>query len=154
MWADGGLARPVGLLAGYVADQLLGDPSRWHPVAGFGRIAQALEKRTYRHSRAAGTAHTVALVGGAVGVGVLADRLTRDRPVARAMATAVATWAVLGGRSLGREASAVSALLGAPDLPRADVFACGPRGFLDKVAEATRVAGVPAERFHDELFVF
>lgn len=42
----------------------------------------------------------------------------------------------------------------APDLPRADVFACGPRGFLDKVAEATRVAGVPAERFHDELFVF
>ena len=42
----------------------------------------------------------------------------------------------------------------APDLPRADVFACGPRGFLDKVAGASRVAGVPAERFHDELFVF
>ncbi|MDQ1249305.1 MAG: hypothetical protein QG597_3680, partial [Actinomycetota bacterium] len=42
----------------------------------------------------------------------------------------------------------------APDLPRADVFACGPRGFLDKAAEATKIAGVPAERFHDELFVF
>ncbi len=119
MCADGGLARPVGLLAGYLADQLLGDPRRGHPVAGFGRVAQTLERFTYRNSRMAGTAHVVALVGGAVGLGVLADRLTRDRPVARALATALATWVVLGGRSLGREASAVGSLLAAPDLPRA-----------------------------------
>ena len=32
---------------GFVADRLLGDPARWHPVAGFGRTAAALERVTY-----------------------------------------------------------------------------------------------------------
>ncbi|RZI79198.1 MAG: cobalamin biosynthesis protein CobD, partial [Microbacterium sp.] len=44
-------------------------------------------------------------------VGVLAERATAHRPVARTLLTAAATWAVLGGRSLEREALAVEALL-------------------------------------------
>ena len=40
------MSRALGLVVGYAADRLLGDPFRWHPVAGFGRVATALESRT------------------------------------------------------------------------------------------------------------
>jgi len=111
-------SRAVGLLLGYAADRVLGDPQRLHPVAGFGTAAQALEDRLYADSRARGVAHTVLLVGGTVALGVGAERLSK-RPVSRAAVTAVAAWAVLGGRSLEREASAVHAHLMAGDLPAA-----------------------------------
>lgn len=111
--------RSAGLMLGYLADQVLGDPRRWHPVAGFGRAAIAVERRTYRDDRFAGVAHTGALVAGVVGLGVVADRATRDRPLARMLVTAVAAWAVLGGRSLRREAAAVGGRLDEHDLPGA-----------------------------------
>ncbi|EHI42485.1 cobalamin biosynthesis protein, partial [Rhodococcus opacus PD630] len=47
-------ARAAGLLLGFAADRVFADPVRWHPVAGFGRTAMALEKTTYRDSRSAG----------------------------------------------------------------------------------------------------
>ncbi|HXH79449.1 cobalamin biosynthesis protein [Nocardioides sp.] len=108
-------ARAVGLLIGYAADRVLGDPQRFHPVAGFGTLATTLERISYADSRTRGLTHTLLLVGGVVAVGVAAERLT-PRPVARAAATAAATWAVLGGRSLEGEASAVLAHLEADDL--------------------------------------
>jgi adenosylcobinamide-phosphate synthase len=112
-------ARAIGLAAGFAADRVLGDPARLHPVAGFGRIASALERRAWADDRATGAAYTAALVGGAGALGVLADRATRDRPVARVLLTAATTWAVLGGRSLGREATRVHAHLVGDDLPAA-----------------------------------
>lgn len=45
-------------------------------------------------------------------------------------------------------------LLLAPRLADADVFACGPAGFISRVRNAATDAGVPRERFHHELFVF
>lgn len=108
-------SRAVGLLLGYAADRVLGDPQRFHPVAGFGTTAKALEDRLYADSRARGVAHTVLLVGGTVALGLVVER----RGAARVLSTAVATWAVLGGRSLEREASAVHAHLTAGDLPAA-----------------------------------
>ena len=48
------LAPAGGLIAGYALDRLLGDPPRWHPVAGFGRAAGRLEQRLYADRRAAG----------------------------------------------------------------------------------------------------
>lgn len=94
--------RPLGLLLGYAADRALGDPRRFHPVAGFGRTAAALERRTYDDARAPGVVHVGVLVGATVLLG------SRARGT---LATAVATWAVLGGTSLDREAAAVQALL-------------------------------------------
>ena len=67
-------ARPLGLALGCAADALFGDPVRLHPVAGFGAVAARLERRVHRDSRARGAAYTVALVGGAVGLGAVADR--------------------------------------------------------------------------------
>lgn len=111
-------ARAVGLLLGFAVDRFLGDPQRFHPVAGFGAIAAALEQRLYADSRPRGAAHTSALVGAAIVVGVAAERAARH-PAARAGATAAATWAVLGGRSLEREALAVDAYLVDGNLPAA-----------------------------------
>lgn len=102
--------RLLGLTAGFAADRVLGDPARWHPVAGFGRAAAALERLTYADRRSAGAVHVAILVGATAAVGV-----RRAGPVA----TAIATWAVLGGRSLDREAAAVQAHLAAGDLPAA-----------------------------------
>ncbi|WP_028648129.1 cobalamin biosynthesis protein [Nocardiopsis sp. CNT312] len=109
-------ARAAGLLLGYGADRLLGDPRRFHPVAGFGRVAAALERRLYADAHARGAAHTALLVGAAAGLGAVLERAAARRPAARVAVTALATWTVLGGRSLEREADAVHALLAAGDL--------------------------------------
>jgi adenosylcobinamide-phosphate synthase len=107
-------SRAVGLIAGAVLDAVLADPARWHPVAGFGRVAAALERRWYADSRAAGVAYTAVLVGGTVALGAVAERSVRRRPVARAGLTALATWTVLGGTSLTRHGAALARELGDP----------------------------------------
>nr|WP_221209106.1 cobalamin biosynthesis protein [Nocardioides albus] len=107
------------MLIGFGLDRLLGDPSRGHPVAGFGTLAAATERRLYADDRAAGAAYAATLVGGAVLAGVAVETVARRRPVVRMLTTAVATWAVLGGRSLEREADAVHARLATEDLPAA-----------------------------------
>ena len=109
-------ARPLGLLLGFAADRVLGDPRRLHPVAGFGFLAGVLEQRWYADSRRRGAAYTAVLVGSAVGAGVVAERVTAEGGVVRLAVTTVATWTVLGGRSLEREATVVGALLGNGDL--------------------------------------
>nr|WP_197747357.1 cobalamin biosynthesis protein [Mycolicibacter hiberniae] len=148
-------ARALGLALGFAADQAWGDPRRLHPVAGFGTCAQALERRTYRDSRAAGLGHVALLVGGAVGLGYAAQQWIRI-PWASTAATAAATWVVLGGRSLEREAEAVLDLLDAGDVESArvrvrslvgrDTAALGPdeiaRAVVESVAENTSDAVV------------
>jgi adenosylcobinamide-phosphate synthase len=113
------VARAAGLVAGYAADRLLGDPHRWHPVAGFGAVAAGLERRVYVDQRTRGVLHVAALVGGAAALGGTAERLSSRRPLLRAVVTALATWAVLGGRSLEREALAVHDHVTERDLPAA-----------------------------------
>jgi adenosylcobinamide-phosphate synthase len=83
-------------------------------VAGFGWCAAALEKLTYRDSRGAGVLHTGVLLGGLAVAGVLTQRCTRGP--ARAAVTAAATWASLGGTTLGHTGSAVADLLAAGDI--------------------------------------
>jgi adenosylcobinamide-phosphate synthase len=104
------VSRALGLIIGYAADRLLADPRRWHPVAGFGRVASGLERHTYADRRAAGLLHVGVLVGGAVVVGLVGER--RGSTVT----TAAATWAVLGGTSLDREGAIVDRLLAAGEL--------------------------------------
>jgi adenosylcobinamide-phosphate synthase len=104
---------------GAVADLVFADPRRRHPVAGFGQGAAALERRVWRDSRLAGAAYTAVCVGTAAAVGTAGQRLTADRPLARTALTAAATWAVLGGTSLGRAAGIMEQRLAAGDLPAA-----------------------------------
>jgi adenosylcobinamide-phosphate synthase len=141
----------VALAGGYAADLLLGDPRRAHPVAGFGRLAQRLERAVYAPSRMRGAAYAAALVGGAIAAGRLAERR-----LGRAAALAVATWIALGGRSLTRVAGRL-----ADEVERGDLAAaratlpslCGRdpealdadglvRGAVESVAENTADAVV------------
>lgn len=108
----------AGLVAGYAADLAFGDPRRWHPVAGFGTAAMSLERRIYAPGKARGVAHEVLLVGGVVALAGVAGR-TRN-PLAMPVA-ALATWTVLGGRSLSREGAAMHQLLASGDVPGARV---------------------------------
>jgi adenosylcobinamide-phosphate synthase len=113
------VADAAGVVAGFALDLLLGDPRRFHPVAGFGRAAAALERRLYAPTRTAGAAYAAVAVGLPVVAGLGVARAVRHRPVARAAVTAAATWAALGGRSLRREAAAMASALQARDLPAA-----------------------------------
>jgi adenosylcobinamide-phosphate synthase len=107
--------------AGYAADRLLGDPARFHPVAGFGRVAGALERRLWRPSRTAGLLYTATLVGGVCVATGLAERALPPR--GRPLFAALAVWAALGGRSLERAALALRAAVSAGELERARALA-------------------------------
>ncbi|WP_405394381.1 cobalamin biosynthesis protein [Microbispora hainanensis] len=149
-------ATAAGLLAGAVIDAAVGDPRRGHPVAVFGSRAAALEKRIYRDSRLAGVAYTTICVGAATAAGMLAERVTRSSPIARAAVTAAATWAVLGGTTLGREGMLMARSLEEGDLAAARArlpHLCGrdpsgldaaelARGTVESIAENTSDAVV------------
>lgn len=109
----------MGLIVGFLADRALGDPRRFHPVAGFGGLASALESRTYADSRVRGIVHVSTLLGSTVAAGAVLERRSRRRPVLHAACTSVITWAVLGGASLEREARCVAQLLSEDRLPQA-----------------------------------
>ncbi|MFF8659614.1 cobalamin biosynthesis protein [Streptomyces huasconensis] len=105
-----------GAAAGLLGDLLLGDPRRGHPVAGFGRAAGAVERVLWRDHRGWGALHAVVCAGGAAGAAALAASLVRRSPAASVALTAAATWAVVGGTSLGREARAIGGALAVGDV--------------------------------------
>lgn len=142
-------ARAAGLVIGFLADAAFGDPRRGHPVAAFGAVAAALERRLWRDSVGAGAVHTGVLTAAAVLMGAAAERIARpirpstrtvitgsaawpDRsvrrrcrsrdhrgPAAECLLVATATWAVLGGTSLVREGEALGRSLESGDLAAA-----------------------------------
>ncbi|MEU8802661.1 cobalamin biosynthesis protein [Spirillospora sp. NPDC048819] len=107
-----------GLVLGVALDALFGDPKKWHPVAGFGRVASVAERFSYGDSRWRGIVHTGVLVGGAGVLGVGLQAVARGR-VAHALMTAGVTWVVLGGTSLGREGLVMARVLERGDLEAA-----------------------------------
>lgn len=109
-----GCARPVGIALGVLADAVLGDPRRGHPVAGFGWCATALEGVTYRDDRAAGVVHTAALVVGVAAAAALVES-RMSSGLGRVVLTAAATWAALGGTTLTATGSRMADLLDADD---------------------------------------
>ncbi|MER7574076.1 cobalamin biosynthesis protein [Streptomyces sp. NPDC126514] len=147
-----------GAAAGLLGDLLLGDPRRGHPVAVFGRAAHAVEQRLWRDDRGRGALHTAVCAGGAVAVGALASRAVRRSPAASVALTAVATWSVVGGTSLAREARTVGRALRAGDVEAARArlpHLCGrdpqaldadgiARAVVESVAENTSDAVVGA----------
>ncbi|WP_432196631.1 cobalamin biosynthesis protein [Streptomyces sp. bgisy027] len=147
-----------GAAAGLLGDLLLGDPRRGHPVAAFGRAAAAVERVLWRDDRARGALHTAVCAGGAMAVGAVAARVVRTSPAASLALTGAATWAVVGGTSLAREARAVGRALEAGDVEGARArlpHLCGrdpqaldadgiARAVVESVAENTSDAVVGA----------
>ncbi|MFD8914025.1 cobalamin biosynthesis protein [Streptomyces sp. NPDC059575] len=147
-----------GAAAGLLGDLLLGDPRRRHPVAAFGRAAGAVERALWHDHRGWGALHTLVCAGGAVATGALAERAVHRSPAASLALTAAATWAVVGGTSLAREARAVGRALADGDLTAARArlpHLCGrdpqaldadgiARAVVESVAENTSDAVVGA----------
>ncbi|OYD70948.1 cobalamin biosynthesis protein [Rhodococcus sp. OK302] len=96
-------ARAAGLLLGFAADRCFADPARFHPVAGFGTSAAALQQVLYRDNKIAGVAHVAVLIAGVAALGTVSSRVAvRAGWLSDVGVTAAATWAVLGGTSLAR----------------------------------------------------
>jgi len=142
--------RALGIALGALADRLVGDPRRGHPVAGLGRLAASIERAVWQPRRAVGAAYAAGVVGAcALAAGWLERRAAHGS--ARIAVTALTTWAALGGRSLEREAAAVAKLVAAGDLDGArrrlpalvgrDPTGLGPhelcRAAIESVAENT-----------------
>ncbi|MFD5256201.1 cobalamin biosynthesis protein [Streptomyces bobili] len=147
-----------GAAAGLLGDLLLGDPRRGHPVAVFGRAAGAVERVLWRDHRGWGALHALVCAGGAVALGSVASRAVRTSPAASVALTGAATWAVVGGTSLVREARGIGRALEAGDVEAARVrlpHLCGrdpqaldaegiARAVVESVAENTSDAVVGA----------
>ncbi|MCW7944719.1 cobalamin biosynthesis protein CobD [Streptomyces hygroscopicus] len=147
-----------GAAVGLLGDHLLGDPRRGHPVAVFGRAAGVVERVLWRDHRGWGALHTAVCVGGAVSLAALAASSVRpSRPASLAL-TAAATWTVVGGTSLAREARLIGRALEAGDVEAARAqlpHLCGrdpqsldsdgiARAVVESVAENTSDAVVGA----------
>ncbi|MFJ4789812.1 cobalamin biosynthesis protein [Streptomyces sp. NPDC088794] len=147
-----------GAAAGLLGDHLLGDPRRGHPVAAFGRAAGAVERVLWRDHRGWGALHTAVCAGGAVALAAAATSAVRPSRTASVALTAAATWAVVGGTSLAREAGAIGQALAAGDIESARArlpHLCGrdpqaldadgiARAVVESVAENTSDAVVGA----------
>jgi adenosylcobinamide-phosphate synthase len=106
----------VALLGAYAADAVVGDPRRFHPVAGFGRVALAAERAGYAPSRSRGALYAAGLVATAALAAEIGARSAQHTRLGREGVLAVVTWAALGGRSLAREARRLARCLEADDL--------------------------------------
>ncbi len=144
-----------GLIAGTVADALLGDPRRGHPVALFGTAARILEDCLYAPNRARGAIFTACGLALATGPAVVASRTARDRPAARLALTTACTWTVIAPRSLAREAERVRQALLADDIQAARHMLpglCGrDPGHLSQAQIASAVIESVAENSSDAI---
>lgn len=116
----GGLSlahRAVVVAAGLALDHVMADPQRGHPVALFGRAAQACERWVYRDSAVSGVAFWVVCVVPPTAVAWWCER--RLPRVAKVVAGVVVAGFVFGGRTLGIEAVRIESFLTAGHLAAA-----------------------------------
>ncbi len=113
------MSRSAGLVLGVLAEAVVGDPRRRHPVAAFGSCASAVEGRVYGDTVARGAGFTAAAVAPVVALGVAAELVGRRHPVAHTLLPAAATWAALGARSLVVEGTVMASRLENDDLAAA-----------------------------------
>ena len=90
------------LVLGILLDRLVGDPDRhWHPVAAFGRLAAAVERRAHADDvRSGALAWLLVCVPLVLVIAVMGSAsATFSEPVAQVF-SAVVIWAAIGWRSL------------------------------------------------------
>jgi adenosylcobinamide-phosphate synthase len=141
-------------LCGLLLDRWLGEPHRWHPLAGFGHWADLGERRL----RAGAPGHRVgnrirgALAWAIVVLPWVLLALWLTHPVL----DVVLLWFALGGKSLGDHARAIALPLAAGDLPTArhavSLIVSRDTGQLDETGVATAAVESVLENGNDALF--
>ena len=144
-----------GIAAGVLADALVGDPRRGHPVALFGRAATLIERGLYADAKPRGVVFTACCEALAIGPALAAARVFRRHPATRLAWAGTVTWAVTGARSLTREASRIGRALEVGDLPGArrllpNLVGRDPAG-LDAAGIARAVVESVAENTSDAI---
>lgn len=108
------------LLAALALDHICGEPRRWHPLVGFGRVAATLESRLNDGRRCAGVyAVWIALGAPAVGVAAVLYGLTASAPWLGWLAATLLAALAIGYRSLRNHIQAVYRPLVAGDIEAA-----------------------------------
>ncbi|MDR2838049.1 MAG: adenosylcobinamide-phosphate synthase CbiB [Azonexus sp.] len=113
MTVDGVFALPLAALLAALVDRLFGEPRRFHPLVGFGRLAGWLESRLNRRTVGAGFFAWLLAVGPWLALALWL------RPLAPFAVDAALLWFALGAQSLCQHAVAIAAPLQAGDLPEA-----------------------------------
>ncbi|MBA3032076.1 MAG: cobalamin biosynthesis protein [Gammaproteobacteria bacterium] len=148
------LATPLLAIAGVVLDRLLGEPRRFHPLVGFGRLADAAE-RIWRRGV---PGHPIGnrLRGLAAWGMIVMPFVALAAWFAHPLVDVVLLWLVLGGKSLSEHARAVAVPLAAGDLAmaRAQVGRIVSRDTtqLDEAAVATAAVESVLENGNDAVF--
>jgi adenosylcobinamide-phosphate synthase len=108
---------PLAAAAGVALDRLLGETSRWHPLAGFGKLADAIERSFNRGAwrRASGVCAWVLAVAPWTALAACG----RGKGLAAWLLDVALLYLALGHRSLGEHAGRVAADLAAGDLAAA-----------------------------------
>jgi len=101
-----------GIAAGLILDRLLGEPRRWHPLVGFGRLARRVESQWNDRSRLRGVLAWALLVLPFTLIAAAVASL----PTAGDIAAVLLLYLALGGRSLTEHAGRVAAALEQQDL--------------------------------------
>ncbi|MCL2344526.1 MAG: adenosylcobinamide-phosphate synthase CbiB [Desulfobulbus sp.] len=117
MMPDGAFAPPLAALAAVLADRLLGEPRRFHPLVGFGRLASALE--FWLNSRLNNRTIAAGLLAWLLAVGPWLALACWLRPLAPFAVDAALLWFALGAQSLREHAEAVARPLRAGRLDEA-----------------------------------
>lgn len=107
---------PIAAMLAVVLDRLLGEPPRWHPLVGFGWLAQRVEASLYGASQWRGAVAVALLVGGFALAAFLAQRSLGSWAW---LLDAALLYFALGAASLGEHAAAVRRALDAGDLDTA-----------------------------------
>ncbi|MEW6165853.1 MAG: adenosylcobinamide-phosphate synthase CbiB [Pseudomonadota bacterium] len=145
---------PLTALAGVLLDRLLGEPRRWHPLVGFGRLADAAE----RALRAGTPGHPLGnrLRGLAAWLLLVLPFVALAAWFAHPVFDALLLWLALGGRSLGEHARAIAAPLAAGDLPGArqavGMIVSRDTTQLDETGVATAAVESVLENGNDAVF--
>lgn len=102
MTPGGALALPAAALAAVLLDRLLGEPRRYHPLVGFGRLAAAIERRLDHRRRIAG------VIAWLLAIGPWVALAAAIRPWAPFAVDVALLYFALGARSLAEHAEAVA----------------------------------------------
>jgi adenosylcobinamide-phosphate synthase len=141
-------------IAAVLFDRLLGEPRRWHPLVGFGRLADAAEAAL----RKGAPGHPLGnrLRGLAAWMIVVLPFVVIALWCAHSVVDALLLWLALGGRSLAEHARAIAAPLAAGDLDAArqavGMIVSRDTTQLDETGVATAAVESVLENGNDAVF--